>query len=349
MHNFILEWYFRRKWIKRLPKVGHKTMKKLFLNFKKYTEKSIKKEVVKLYNQIQDTINIENTIFTNITKTRYGGTDIFLGVFWQENELYGITYKAINNDIFDNVDSIVLVDDFMGSGDSVIRELNKLKDLSRIINIKILILTFITSYNAIERINQYGEDERLNIHIYYNYLFRPAFEIGYIFCKPNNLVHYNEMCDQISINEFRLGYNNDQALHSFYYNTPNNTLGIFWSDENGNVPFYKRHKKRLTLKEIQNRKKNHGIKPYKFGIDNSNEYREILLLVYLCEFGLNKAKRIQEKFGMNIAQLIQFVKECKEKAYITNVGKKIILTESGEIFITNKTYDYVKQMYLIAN
>jgi hypothetical protein len=40
-----------------------------------------------------------------------------------------------------------------------------------------------------------------------------------------------------------LGYDCGQYLFGFYYNTPNNTLPIFWSDRNGWKPVFSRHKK----------------------------------------------------------------------------------------------------------
>ena len=36
----------------------------------------------------------------------------------------------------------------------------------------------------------------------------------------------------IYMKEFPLGYNHDQQMLGFYYNTPDNTLPIFWCDEN---------------------------------------------------------------------------------------------------------------------
>jgi len=40
-----------------------------------------------------------------------------------------------------------------------------------------------------------------------------------------------------------LGHSNGQYAFGFYYNTPNNTLPLFWSDQNGWIPIMKRYDK----------------------------------------------------------------------------------------------------------
>lgn len=50
-----------------------------------------------------------------------------------------------------------------------------------------------------------------------------------------------------------LGYNNGQYTFGFYYNTPDNTLPIFWGQKNGWTPILRRyHKNYNTKKYIQN-------------------------------------------------------------------------------------------------
>lgn len=45
-----------------------------------------------------------------------------------------------------------------------------------------------------------------------------------------------------------LGYNNSQLVFGFYYNTPDNTLPIFWGKENGWIPILKRVDKNYNRK-----------------------------------------------------------------------------------------------------
>jgi hypothetical protein len=50
-----------------------------------------------------------------------------------------------------------------------------------------------------------------------------------------------------------LGYNDGQYTFGFYYNTPDNTLPIFWGQKNGWTPILKRyHKNYKTKKYLQN-------------------------------------------------------------------------------------------------
>ena len=43
-----------------------------------------------------------------------------------------------------------------------------------------------------------------------------------------------------------LGYNNDAYAFGFFYNTPDNTLPIFWSDHGDWKPIMKRYDKKYT-------------------------------------------------------------------------------------------------------
>ena len=50
----------------------------------------------------------------------------------------------------------------------------------------------------------------------------------------------------ILFHKFPLGYKDGQYLFGFFYNTPNNTLPIFWSNKNGWVPIFERKEKIKT-------------------------------------------------------------------------------------------------------
>src|SRR5690606_25121814 len=105
----------------------------------------VKNEVVELYNLISSDINVDETIFANIIKTRYGYSDFFLHIFINENDLFGISYKTFNKDDFNTAKIIVLVDDITSSGDSIIRSLNKLKSQVDLEEKKVIIISLFST------------------------------------------------------------------------------------------------------------------------------------------------------------------------------------------------------------
>ena len=68
--------------------------------------------------------------------------------------------------------------------------------------------------------------------------FRNAKEgIDKNFCKKLCEKYGTERCKDA---KSPLGFDNDELLLSFFHNTPNNTLPIFWTDEKGWYPLFNR-------------------------------------------------------------------------------------------------------------
>ena len=79
------------------------------------------------------------------------------------------------------------------------------------------------------------------------------------------------MCDKLSINkDFILGFEEVESLVAFHYNTPNNTLGLFWQDLSDFVALFPRHKRKKTLlKNLQQdakRRKRQSMQTVVYGI-----------------------------------------------------------------------------------
>ena len=49
---------------------------------------------------------------------------------------------------------------------------------------------------------------------------------------------------------YPLGFDQAQSLFCFFYNTPDNTLPIFWCDRNGWKPLFKRYEKYSNRNEV---------------------------------------------------------------------------------------------------
>ena len=95
---------------------------------------------------------------------------------------------------------------------------------------------------------------------------RKCFSENYIFAEnetesKNIIMETEEKIAGKKVGEdqsYALGYENSQLLLSFFYNTPNNTLCMFWKPTETNFPLFVRNSfHRPSLADI---KRNRGIK-----------------------------------------------------------------------------------------
>lgn len=145
-------------------------------------------------------------------------------------------------------EEIAFIDDNTLSGrqaDSYIGIQGKNDELA---NKKISLLTFIASYEAIERL------EKKNIEVFSciklgerDKCFSTDSIVFRDFPSCRNEAkkiseHYgSKICPDIP-----LGYSDGQCLFGFFYNTPDNTLPIFWGEKEGWQPILIRHDKKYS-------------------------------------------------------------------------------------------------------
>ncbi len=144
---------------------------------------------------------------------------------------------------------LILVDDFLGSGNSAIDYYNGVKgkkglkqslnelDIKPTLNVLSLIILSDANKNinkSIEEITLYGEHR--------NKVFTSN---GSVFGYRPKMVPVREFCYEYgkqfeSKNCKPLGFDNSQGLVAFAHTTPNNTLPIFWSSKNDWYPLFPR-------------------------------------------------------------------------------------------------------------
>nr|WGD83594.1 hypothetical protein P5664_19100 [Bacillus subtilis] len=150
---------------------------------------------------------------------------------------------------------IIMVDDFFGTGNSVIEFYFGLKNGIRdntLIDFDIEFRTHLQQYPsvkflAVSSMNKAVEKIEQKIpssQVVCNYVFFKAFEpnrspFGY----RKKMMPVRKLCFSYgeSLNKTgALGYQNSQSLVVFSYGTPNNTLPIIWADKKGWVPIFPR-------------------------------------------------------------------------------------------------------------
>lgn len=145
---------------------------------------------------------------------------------------------------------LVFIDDVTISGGTAVRFFYK--NLKHIKNKNIYYLAIISSEDAVKKLTDLG------INVVSCYLFD---ERNKCFSDSSMIFHkFPEIReaaknisetygDMIAEKAYRLGYKNSECCFGFYYNTPNNTLPIFWSTDNW-TPIFPRKEKLQNAREI---------------------------------------------------------------------------------------------------
>ncbi|MED3891437.1 phosphoribosyltransferase [Peribacillus frigoritolerans] len=192
-------------------------------------------------------ITHKNTLFAGVGPTAKSGSMIsyhfrVINDISENNFIEPSTIHLIKNK---DVKNIVLVDDVIASGDTVIGEVNKLTELVVPLNpeIKIYVLSICGFRKAIERINeetaahafcayQYSEEDTV-VSLDSSFYKSLAYEKRLLL--RDKIIEYGKIT-----NKSGLGYRGVGALVVFPYNTPNCTLPIVWGDKNGWIPLFRR-------------------------------------------------------------------------------------------------------------
>lgn len=191
---------------------------------------------------------IAKTYFLPLGKPSESGGYI-LYYFRQENNI-NISSFVLPSDI-SIIDNIVVIDDVTltaGQEGQAYRFLRDLKNKFK--NKKIFLLTLIAGERSIEELKKMGV-EVITAIILDNR--------NKCFCKDSYIFHsypnYIEDCKKIAFHygnkinsRLPLGYMGGEYIFGFFYNTPDNTLPIFWGTENGWQPIFMRIDKNYEIK-----------------------------------------------------------------------------------------------------
>ena len=173
-----------------------------------------------------------------------GGFILYL--FRQANDLPVSNFVTSSDRMQDDIDMVVFVDDACLSGSQAQKYLkNKTEDFR---GVKRVLLTLVATPEARELlrtddtpvISAHSIDERSKC-------FSPKANLfaGYQHHQPaaqELALHYGARACAAK----PLGYNDDAYAFGFFYNTPDNTLPIFWSDQCGWKPIMRRYDKKYT-------------------------------------------------------------------------------------------------------
>lgn len=245
----------------------------LLAHFAYYTQDDVRVLCKNLYNQylheklsgykIKDLANalkgiIENTLFVGLGNDSESGNNI-LYHFRQENQLAKTSFEINSKKTYEN---LVYIDDVTISGSQALEYINSRNIKAHNTYAAMLIATkdaidtlagSSENPNNIKTISSMILDERDQAFSASAYAFsekkiKEIKPIAKEFCKAYGQVAvtgWNYM------ESHPLGYKNGQYMIGFDYNTPDNTLPIFWGTGNGWFPLFKRYPKIYVGKEFQ--------------------------------------------------------------------------------------------------
>ena len=321
------------KWLCQFEDAEKPLMLDLLRHFTYYSDYAIKQDIVKLYEEFKKVYN-GNFILAPIQKEiGVGYSDFIYDAFWMKNDIKGYAernlLKVAPEIKPEQIPAIVIIDDYSGSGKTFKRFHKKLMDRNpNLKTIKTFFLTLISSSMAIKKINDYASQYDYNIQCLSLQIQNRAFLDNFLYKKVDAEIKrrkYEEICRKHAVQEdFIFGFDKVEALVSFSYNTPNNTLGIIWHDLNDFCWVFQRHKaESTTLRTIQEDiKKREKIKTTKPVIQNIEEARVNVFMLYCVSLG--------KDFTLDKAcKMLGLLPEQADELFSKVIGDGYISIENG--------------------
>lgn len=159
-----------------------------------------------------------------------------------------------------SVKNIVLVDDFIGSGTTLKKYIELLKKdyMSFLENKCIYVIVVVVGKKGLESIGKLREETGLDIKeiIYHKRMEKAFTDLSGIFSNEKDRAYAKKIIKKYEQNVAErpidiMGFKKSEGLIGFYYNTPNNTLAVFWDskEESTWVPILPREKFENELPE----------------------------------------------------------------------------------------------------
>jgi len=328
-------------WLKAFDESEHEMLLSLLSQFYYYSEQKIKEKTKELYQKFLSSQSdiTDNIVFTKIIKDLGASySDILFDTFWFSNDLYDFCEPNIL-DLINEVDEsqipkiICVIDDYSGTGKTFVKTVNKmLEKNNHVAKAHIFFLTLHITNTAIALINEYSINTGIKIDVVYLDLSDKTFKDDYLYNQVEarrQRLQYQNLCVRNKMNpDYVFGFEEIESLVAFHYNTPNNTLGLFWQDFADFITLFPRHrKKHTTLSQLQkNVQKRRNAKQAK-SIYGFNDAQYSLFMAYCVaqnkKFSFEQA-RID--FGLNTDQLSELIKRMISEGYVTTQDGIFIAT-----------------------
>lgn len=315
-------------WINQFTTDERPLFLELLKNFYYYTEKAIDRKVVELHQHFLE-INgedISKVVFSKIPK-EYGvaNSDIMFTSYWLNNDIKGYSSYDVIREYLENdavPEKLVIVDDYMGSGDTVTGALKTMLSVApELHNSKLYVLVIHASQIGIKNLNAFISERGLDLTFICLENTDKAFQEDYIFSKIDAKLkeeEYRQICDCKNVSKGAvLGYKDIQSLVAFDKTTPNDTLGLFWHSAEIFVALFRKNSqpRNTSISSLKGIARKNGHKePVLFGIED-NQYNKFI--VYCVKNGKNfSVEQACLDFGITPDMLLKRLQYIEQKGYI---------------------------------
>lgn len=348
------------KWLQQFDEQEKPLMLKLLKHFYYYTEERLNNKIRKLYARFQKEYPSDSSIaiFTGVEKeVGVGFSSFVFSTFWIKNNLKDSSVNKFTEEVktWDSIPEVLaIVDDYSGSATTIINYLNKIIKINEDLRkTRYYFLTIHMSKDAVKNIEEFAKHQNLYLKCVYLHQSDRAFKEDYIYKAidaETNKTKYKEICDRLVISsEYVFGYKQIAALVSFEYNTPNDTLGVFWSDVDGFMALFGRHKSRRTnLTDLRRKaKQNKNFVGKKIIVQNVEETKLNMFMLYCVVWGKDfSVARACYDFGLSSKQFSDIITELIDAKYLEYDDGKLVASEKMKKYIfTSRMSDFKSIFY----
>ena len=232
---------------------------KLLANFDYYSHAAVNDYLKKSHQRLMEDydLELEYTAFVILPNQR-GTLNSSVSYILEYQHINGISKYNIVLDFRDiipyleKIKTIICIDDFCGSGKTFLDFIKKYLEYLTGKNIYYVVIH--TMQDAKNEIYSFSKENDVDINIISTNISDKAFSINYDL--GNRKETFIRESGKIGIkSQYVLGFNGSEALVSFYNDTPNNTLGVFWKETSMNTPLFPRKNDKRPAWQIMNKNK----------------------------------------------------------------------------------------------
>ena len=193
--------------------------------------------------------HLKKCVFSHIGKPGESGCFI-LYYFRQKNKISTRNFLQRWDELNCETESIIFVDDFIGSGDTAIHfwKSDIIQNIiKRLPYAKIYYLALIGLEKGIEKMHSECPEITIICSQVLDREYQVFSDTSYIFPEEKTRELSRKVCQQLGCHlegeDYALGYKNSEVMVGFHHNIPNNTLPLIWSGNKGWYPIFVREKK----------------------------------------------------------------------------------------------------------
>lgn len=217
-----------------------------------------------------------------------------------------------------NITTLILIDDFIGSGNSIIKQIKRIDDMG-IKNKKIMILSYICHIVGKQQIEDYRSKNEL-------FLYFEKLENSYLYKgMEKDLIRYiNKICQRCKKNELRYGYGECGSMVSINFVSPNNNLSMLYGKNiddwdsllDRNLNLIVLHERKIKLLS----RNQHILRNFynnNFQLKLTFDEFKLLLLIYNCS-GISEELLKEFHFCATIDDVNELIDSLRIKNILSN-------------------------------